>query len=753
MPADPTEAPPATAPTTSVQPYAVTTLLQQPGFVAPDGVPTTVTAGYVAPPPANAGKPSDAANQSSGRSVTKSQNGHPPTSGLRSLWQSFLGTNATAQKTTAASSNRQAVPTQYPPPSIASVVPASTNASNAAGSLFGQFAGTQAASQPATIVPATKAPTTNPLAASSPQAGALIQRNDQQTARRLPEARQVSNEELKPVPIAPVGAGDGLARDSRPAAPPYAVTSAPARTYPPGAIPLPTALGQLPQTLSNSTQAGGALSGLLGPLAASPRKPALPQTAGRVAAAPAPSPATATTQNSGSGGESGMASLVLLPFQLTNGEPAPANSSAANIASNSRPSDRAGSVPGNSLLHQLSMTLNGGDYTSEEEESDAGPEGGSRLLRGEQIAAVGTRSATGAILQTAATDEKNAKGDRELVALMQELAPEPADLNAETGELVPEPAPEPADADAAEAKKEDSLGGAEKLGEAPQDRTLDFLRAETVLLKPGESQCDVGISYIFTDNDFPILLTDANGNIVQVGDVRFLVRELTVPLEYRVGLAKRVQGFINLPVGWSNTQLNIASEEAFINDGGLGDLTFGTTIQCVEATANCPYVITTISGTAPTGGDPFTGVVGISPTAPSLGNGFWSVQGTVLFIQQYDPVVVFYGLGMQRSFQHEYVGIEFEPGAQYSYLLGFGFAVNERITLSTRFFGSYVEELEANGQRVLGTNTEPMTIRMSATISKPSHHKKGSNRLVEPYVEFGLNDDSVNSNVGITWTF
>ena len=49
----------------------------------------------------------------------------------------------------------------------------------------------------------------------------------------------------------------------------------------------------------------------------------------------------------------------------------------------------------------------------------------------------------------------------------------------------------------------------------------------------------------------------------------------------------------------------------------------------------------------------------------------------MLFIQQYDPVVLFYGLGIERSFPHEYVGIEFVPGAQYNYLLGVGFAVND----------------------------------------------------------------------------
>ena len=230
-------------------------------------------------------------------------------------------------------------------------------------------------------------------------------------------------------------------------------------------------------------------------------------------------------------------------------------------------------------------------------------------------------------------------------------------------------------------------------------------------------------------------------------DARFLVRELTVPMEYRVGLAKRVQGFINLPVGWSNTQVNAANIEDFRNDGGIGDLSFGLTVQCRDATANCPYVISTILATAPTGGDPFTGIVGISPTAPSLGDGFSSITWSMLFIQQYDPMVIFYGGGVLQLFPHDFVGIQFQPGTEFDYLMGVGFAVNERITLSTRFFGSYITELDANGQRVPGTNVEPMNIRMSATISKPC------DRYVEPFVEFGLNDDSVNSNVGITWTF
>jgi hypothetical protein len=333
------------------------------------------------------------------------------------------------------------------------------------------------------------------------------------------------------------------------------------------------------------------------------------------------------------------------------------------------------------------------------------------------------------------------------VAYLQDPAAGPEELNDTPGsELMPEPAAPNAQTEGGAAQGE-SLAEAERLGEAPEDRSLDFLRTETVLLEPGESQCDVGINYLFTENDFPILLTDDMGNIVAVDEVDFRIRELTVPLEYRMGLLPRVQGFIGAPIGWSNTQIALDAFDAFQNDGGFGDIDFGLTAQFAEAGANCPYVIGTLAATAPTGSDPFTGALALAPTAPSLGQGFWSIAGSLLFIQPYDPVVVFYGLGTEHFISRHYVGVEIEPGAQYNYQFGVGFAVNERITLSTRFFGAYVEEIKVNGDRRFGTNIEPMTIRLSATISQPC------DRLVEPFVEFGITDDAVSSFFGITWTF
>ena len=283
---------------------------------------------------------------------------------------------------------------------------------------------------------------------------------------------------------------------------------------------------------------------------------------------------------------------------------------------------------------------------------------------------------------------------------------------------------------------------------APEDNTLEFLRATTVLLNPGQMQFDIGIEYAFTQNEFPILLTDGMGGIVGVDNVEFQSRELAVPMEIRYGVLKRLQVFVQVPVGWSNTQVTVDNFNAFDNDGGLGDVGFGATMQLRDAVRDCPYLIGTLSAIAPTGGDPFTGIGLFAPSAPTLGNGFWSIAGNLTWVQtRYDPVIVYYGLGVRQQFAHEYVGIDFQPGTEYDYTLGTGFAVNERVTLSAQFFGAYINELKADGRRLVGTNQEPMSLRFAATLAKPC------NRIVEPFVTFGLTEDAVAANFGITWTY
>ena len=202
-----------------------------------------------------------------------------------------------------------------------------------------------------------------------------------------------------------------------------------------------------------------------------------------------------------------------------------------------------------------------------------------------------------------------------------------------------------------------------------------------------------------------------------------------------------------MPVGWSNTELNFDGFEAFENDGGLGDIEGGLTVQLQQATADCPHdMIATVFVSAPTGNDPFVGASTLAPSAPSLGSGFWSVGGSVLWIRSYDPVVLFYGLGTRHHFERTFLGREIRPGSEYSYTLGVGFAVNERVTLSSRFTGQFVEEVKIDGERVPGSILEPMSVRLAATIAQPK-------RLVEPFVEFGTTNDAVSTFLGVINTY
>lgn len=520
---------------------------------------------------------------------------------------------------------------------------------------------------------------------------------------------------------------------------------------PPGSIPPPNA-GAIAERTIGTLEQGGSLSALWRPLTMT--QDGAPTTTVNV---PTPSPSRAsapasTSQPLGSGPtleETLQSSIFLRPFYLTdatrNDENENSRAHSMTLGESRTLEERLRS---STLMRQLALST-GDDLAAPVDSLAEEP------LRSEEAAwqEGWTAHSPSLAYPFTSTNSPSATGgsseqDAQLVAFMQEALPAPSETNSSGAA--------PSDTEGSQSAastgsttdgKKDSLAGAERLGEEPPDNSLQFLRTATVLLKPGDSQFDIGLTYLFSENQFPILLADDVGNVVGVDEVDFRVRELAMPFEYRVGLLKRVQGFIGASVGWSNTELSLDNFEAFENDGGFGDVNFGLTAQILDATANCPYTIVTVQATAPTGGDPFDVTAAIAPSAPSLGQGFWSIAANLLLIQPYDPVVLFYGIGTEQFFSEEYRGIEFEPGAQYNYTFGVGFAMNERVTLSSRFFGAYVEELKADGVRLFNTNLEPMSLRFAATISKPC------NRIVEPFVEFGLTNQSVSSFFGCTWTF
>lgn len=294
-----------------------------------------------------------------------------------------------------------------------------------------------------------------------------------------------------------------------------------------------------------------------------------------------------------------------------------------------------------------------------------------------------------------------------------------------------------------DAEGKGTLAEAETLGREPEDNSLQFLRADTVLLEPGEFQYDYGMMYSKFDVTLPVLVP-VDPNTVSIAHAEFRLREVRVPLEIRYGLARRIQLFLNVPFGWVNSELSYAGFDEFENDGGIGDIVFGGTFLLREGDQDKSDAILTLATVAPTGDDPFS-PAGLSPSSPTLGGGTWSISSSLLLVRNYDPVVLFYGAGTRQHFLSKIEGVNFRPGGEYNYQFGIGFGVNDQVTLSTRFNGAYISEFHLGGQRVRGSIQEPMTLGLAMTISK-------CKKLVEPFVDFGLTDDATDARVGITWT-
>jgi hypothetical protein len=297
----------------------------------------------------------------------------------------------------------------------------------------------------------------------------------------------------------------------------------------------------------------------------------------------------------------------------------------------------------------------------------------------------------------------------------------------------------------------ESIQDAEQLGEEPEQEPLQFLRQVTPLLAPGQWQFDVGVQYLFAETLFPSIV----GAPALLTETRVRQRLLTVPLELRYGLTQRAQLFVNAPVGWSNTELAYIDFDESTSTGGIADVTAGVTYLLRQGSNSRPDIIGTIATTAPTGNAGSLITSSLFNPQSQLGQGFWAVSGNLLVVHTCDPLVIFYGLGARFRFSRDFSDLtdvfpgdqyNVNPGEEYSYQLGIGFAVTPRITLSTVLLGGYVVEDRINGDRLELGNLEPIRMRFATTIARPCN-------IVEPYANIGMTDDAPDAILGVTWTY
>jgi hypothetical protein len=308
-----------------------------------------------------------------------------------------------------------------------------------------------------------------------------------------------------------------------------------------------------------------------------------------------------------------------------------------------------------------------------------------------------------------------------------------------------QPPPAPAAEGSGSSSGSGSIATVEKLGDAPPANTLAFLRQQALLLEPGKCQCDWGLTYSVFNANFALPIVDHAGNVVGLANERERLRLMTIPLAVRYGVCPGVQAYINAPLGWSNTELSTDNGDSINNNfGGLGDLSAGFSFQLMKGCgAWCPDVIGSVGFVAPTGHATFATSLLASNSA--LGQGFWDITTNVIAVHTIDPVLFYYGVGYVHRFENTISDINVNPGEEFDYLFGVGFAVNPWVTVSGTLLGSTITRYGANGVSLPGTDQDPIRFRISVTMVKDQ-------RICEPFAEIAMTPDAP-SRVGITFTY
>jgi hypothetical protein len=286
----------------------------------------------------------------------------------------------------------------------------------------------------------------------------------------------------------------------------------------------------------------------------------------------------------------------------------------------------------------------------------------------------------------------------------------------------------------------------EKLGDAPPSNSLVFLRQQqAILLDPGKCQFDWGLTYSVFNENFALPEVNHSGTVVGVTNERERLRLMTIPFAVRYGVCDGLQAYLNVPLGWANAEETTTDGDSLNNNfGGTGDISGGFSVQLMKGCgAWVPDVVASLGFIAPTGHATFA--TSLVASSSFLGQGFWDITTNCIAVHTLDPVIFYYGAGYVHRFENSIDGVNVNPGEEFDYLFGVGFAANSWITISGTVLGSTITRYGVNGVSIPGSDQDPIRFRVAVTVVK-------DNRICEPFAEIAMTPDAP-SRVGVTFTY
>ncbi len=219
----------------------------------------------------------------------------------------------------------------------------------------------------------------------------------------------------------------------------------------------------------------------------------------------------------------------------------------------------------------------------------------------------------------------------------------------------------------------------------------------------------------------------------------------------RFGILDGVELGFNVPYYYGYRYSQIGPTETVSNRAAsLGDATIQLTALVSKETPVLPAVNVSVGALLPTGARPYYlgpgYTVGGNPIDPLFGRqsrGEWGAFANLQFVKTYDPIVLFFGVGVEHAFSSSVQGYTIEWPLRYTYNAGLSFVVSSTSTLGFALIGSYQGDLRVNGARARTSQSEPIVARFSLS------QRLAPDIYIEPSIGIGMSNDAPNVNAAM----
>ncbi len=262
----------------------------------------------------------------------------------------------------------------------------------------------------------------------------------------------------------------------------------------------------------------------------------------------------------------------------------------------------------------------------------------------------------------------------------------------------------------------------QRIGEAPEERTAEevFLRGQRVLLAPGEVTLDSGLFYSKSDNQQLVLVNGAIGLATVEQDT------FTTLLLGRYGLLDETELFASTTYRVQDSDVLLGSQKLSGSSlSEFGDVRLGMRRTVLHENVGIPDVIVTGDGRIPTG------------------DSSYAVGGGLALVKSVDPAVLFASASYRHTFSRDFADVtRLEPEDRVDATLGYAYALNDALTLSTSLSGLFIIETVFDNATLRQQELFSLQFGLTSWLAKGLY--------IEPTVSFGLNGPGDSFVIGVT---